>query len=59
MQVLGRQSELTKVTLVWIPGNEKAHTLAKEETIEVPRNQFTAIPFSAGKKKNSSRNICN
>jgi hypothetical protein len=33
-----------------IPGNEEADKLAKEGAIEVPPNQFTAIPFSVGKK---------
>jgi ribonuclease HI len=56
MQVLGRLSELNKVTLVWIPGhqgilgNEEADRLAKEGAIEVTPNQFTAIHFSVGKK---------
>jgi hypothetical protein len=31
-------------------GNEKAERLAKERATEVPRNQFTAIPFGVGKK---------
>jgi ribonuclease HI len=56
MQVLGKLSELNKVTLVWIPrhqgipGNEEAEKLAKEGTIKVPPNQFTAIPFIVDKK---------
>jgi hypothetical protein len=32
-----------------IPGNEEADRLAKEGAVEVPRNQFAAIPFSVGK----------
>jgi ribonuclease HI len=57
MQVLGKLSELNRVTLVWItrhqriPGNEEADRLAKEWASEVPPNQFTAIPFNVGKKK--------
>ena len=64
MQVLGRLSELNKVTLVRIPehqamaGNQEAHRLAKEGTTEVPPSQITAIPFSVT-KKNSSRSIWN
>jgi hypothetical protein len=56
MQVLGKLSEFNKVILVWIPGhqgmpgNEQANRLAKEGAIEVSPNQFTAIPFSVGKK---------
>jgi ribonuclease HI len=52
MQVLEKQS---KVTLMWIPrhqeipGNEEADRLAKEGALEVPPNQFAAIPFSVGK----------
>jgi hypothetical protein len=34
-----------------ILGNEEVDRLAKEEATEVPPNPFTAIPFSAGKKK--------
>jgi hypothetical protein len=33
-----------------ILGNEEGDRLAKEGTIEVPPNQFTAILFSVGKK---------
>jgi hypothetical protein len=51
MQVLGKLSELNKVTLVRIPGNEEADRLAKEGAIQVPPNQFTAIPFSVDKKR--------
>jgi hypothetical protein len=40
-----------------IPGNAEADRLTKEKAIEVPSNQFTAIPFSVGKK--SSRKIWN
>jgi hypothetical protein len=56
MQVLEKLSEFNKVTLMWIPvyqgilGNEEADRLAKEGAIEVPPNQFTAMPFSEGKK---------
>jgi hypothetical protein len=32
-----------------IPGNEEADRLAKERAVEVPPNQFAAIPFSVGK----------
>jgi hypothetical protein len=32
-----------------IPGNEEADRLAKEEPVEIPPNQFAAIPFSIGK----------
>jgi hypothetical protein len=32
-----------------IPGNEEADRLAKEGAVEVPPNQFAAIPFSVGK----------
>jgi ribonuclease HI len=55
-EVLGKQNELNKVTLVWIPThqgisrNEKADRLAMEGATEVPSNQFTAITFSVGKK---------
>jgi ribonuclease HI len=55
MQVLGKLSELNKVTLGWIPGlqgipgNEEADRLAKEGAIKVPPTQFTAVPFSVGK----------
>jgi ribonuclease HI len=44
-----------KVTLMWIPrhqgilGNEEADRLAKEGAVEVPPNQFAAIPFGVGK----------
>jgi hypothetical protein len=56
MKALGRLSELNKIPLMWIPGlqgilgNEEMDRLTKEEAIEVPLNQFTAIPFSVGKK---------
>ena len=32
-----------------IPDNEETDRLAKEGTVEVPPNQFTAIPFSVGR----------
>jgi predicted Zn-ribbon and HTH transcriptional regulator len=32
-----------------IPGNEEADRLAKEGAVEIPSNQFAAIPFSVGK----------
>jgi hypothetical protein len=41
--------------IIWIPshqgtpGNEEADRLAKEGAVEVPQNQFSAIPFSIGK----------
>jgi hypothetical protein len=41
-----------------IPGNEEADRLAKEGAVEVSPNQFTAIPFSVG-KKNLSRSSWN
>jgi ribonuclease HI len=55
MQVLGKFCEFNKVTLVWIPGHQEipdkeADKLAKEGATEVPPNQFTATPFSVGKK---------
>jgi hypothetical protein len=55
MQVLEKLSKSNKVTLMWIPGhqgipgNEEADRLAKEGAVEVPPNQFAAIPFSVGK----------
>jgi ribonuclease HI len=57
MQVLGKVSEFSEVTLVWIPGNEgiprnkEADRLAKEGASEVPPNQFPAVPFSVGKNQ--------
>ena len=54
--MLGKLSEFNKFTVVWIPkhqgvlGNKEADRLAKEGAIEVPPTQFTARPFSAGKK---------
>jgi hypothetical protein len=32
-----------------IPGNEEADRLAKEGAVEVPPNQFAAIPYNVGK----------
>jgi ribonuclease HI len=55
MQMLEKLSKFNKVTLMWIPGhqgilgNEEADRLAKEGAVEVPPDQFAAIPFSAGK----------
>jgi hypothetical protein len=55
MKVLEKLSKCNKVTLMWIPGhqgipgNEEADRLAKEGAVEVPPNQFPAIPFSVGK----------
>jgi ribonuclease HI len=55
MQMLVKLSKFNKVTLVWIPGhqgipcNEEADRLAKEGAVEVPPDQFAAIPFSVGK----------
>jgi hypothetical protein len=55
MQVLEKLSKSNKVTLMWIPGhqaipgNEEADRLAKEGAVEVPPDQFAAIPFSVGK----------
>jgi hypothetical protein len=49
--VLGKRSEFSKVTVVRIPrdqgmlGNKEADRLAKEGAIEVPPDQFTAVPF--------------
>jgi hypothetical protein len=54
--VLGKLNKLYKVTLGWIPRyqgisvNEEADWLVKEGAIEVPPNQFTAVPFSVGNK---------
>jgi ribonuclease HI len=54
MQVLEKLSKSNKVTLMWIPGhqgilgNEEADRLAKEGAVEVPPNQFAAIPFNVG-----------
>jgi hypothetical protein len=55
MQVLEKLSKFNNIALTWItghqgiPGNEEADRLAKEGAIEVPPNQFAAIPFSVGK----------
>ena len=57
MQVLGKLSESTKITLVQIPehqeipSNEETDRLTKEGATVVPPNQFTAVPFNVGKKK--------
>jgi ribonuclease HI len=54
LQVLEKLSKTNKVTLMWIPGhqgipgNEEADRLAKEGAVEIPPNQFAAIPFSVG-----------
>jgi ribonuclease HI len=55
MQVLEKLSKSNKVTLMWIPGhkgipgNEEADSLVKEGAVEVPPDQFAAIPFSIGR----------
>jgi hypothetical protein len=49
MQMLGKLSELNKVTLVWIPKYQEADRLAKEVAIEAPLNHFTAVSFNVGK----------
>jgi hypothetical protein len=54
--MLGKLSEFNKVTLVsirghqGIPGNGEADRLTKEGAAEFSSNQFTAIPFSVGRK---------
>jgi hypothetical protein len=54
-QVLEKLSKYNRVTIMWIPGhqeipgNEEADRLAKEGVVEVPPDQFAAIPFSVGK----------
>jgi hypothetical protein len=56
MQVLGKQSESNKVTLVRITGhqgimgNEEADRLAKEAANGVPVSHTTVIPYIVGKK---------
>jgi hypothetical protein len=56
MQVLGKLSESTKITLVQIPerqeipSNEETDRLTKEGATVVPPHQFTAVPFSVSKK---------
>jgi hypothetical protein len=56
MQALERLSEFNRITLELIsryhgtPGNVEEDMLTKEGTIKIPPNQFTAIPFSVGKK---------
>jgi ribonuclease HI len=55
VQVLEKLSKSNKATLMWIPrhqgilGNEEADRLAREGAVEVPPDQFAAIPFSVGK----------
>jgi ribonuclease HI len=58
MQVLQKLSKSNNVTLMWIPGhqgipgNEEADRLAKEGVVEVPPDQFAAIPFSTSSRSN-------
>jgi ribonuclease HI len=60
MQVLQKLSKSNRVTLMWIPGhqgipgNEEADRLAKEGAVEVPPDQFAAIPFSVVKTSSRS-----
>jgi ribonuclease HI len=55
MQVLKQLSKSNKVTVMLIPrhkgipGNEEADMLDKEGAVEVPPDQFAAVPFSVGK----------
>ena len=49
MQAVENISGCNKVTLVWIPGNEEADKLTKEETNKVPVAQTADIPFAVGK----------
>jgi hypothetical protein len=55
MQVLEKLSKSNRVTLMWvpghqgIPGNEEADRLAKDGAVEIPPDQFAAIPFRVGK----------
>jgi hypothetical protein len=55
LQVLEKLSKSNKVTLMWIPGhqgipnNEETDRLAKEGAVEVPPDEFAAVPFTVGK----------
>jgi hypothetical protein len=56
MQSLGKPSESSKLTLVWIPrhqgisGKEEVGRLANEGAVGVPVGQAALIPYIVGKK---------